>query len=71
LAARSLSSVGRQFQSPKTGRICAKYILQKFPRGTIAAMWQDQRKELRDGLGDQADMIVADAPFEVSDPTVD
>jgi hypothetical protein len=45
--------------------------LQNFPRGTIAAIWQDQMKELRDGLGDKADMIVADAPFEVSDPTVD
>jgi hypothetical protein len=29
-------------------------------------MWQDRMKELRDGLGDKADMIVADAPFERS-----
>jgi hypothetical protein len=34
-------------------------------------MWQDQMKELGDGLGEKADMIVADSTFEVSDPTVD
>jgi ABC-type branched-subunit amino acid transport system substrate-binding protein len=70
-------TMGWQPNYQSEGRIYAKYILQNFPRGKIAALWQnddsgkDQMKGLRDGLGDKADMIVADAPFEVSDPTVD
>ena len=40
-------------------------------------LWQnddagkDQVKGLRDGLGDKADMIIADKSYEVSDPTID
>jgi ABC-type branched-subunit amino acid transport system substrate-binding protein len=59
------------------GRIYAKHVLQHYPDGKIAALWQngdagkDQMKGLRDGLGDKAGMLVADASFEVTDPTVD
>ena len=59
------------------GRIYAKHVLQHYPEGKIAALWQngdagkDQMKGLRDGLGDKAGMLVADASFEVTDPTVD
>lgn len=59
------------------GRICAKYILQHYPNGKIATLWQnddsgkDQVKGLRDGLGDKTGMVVADVSFEVSEPTID
>src|SRR5256885_877983 len=55
----------------------AKYILKNHPNGKIAALWQnddagkDQMKGLRDGLGEKVGMIVADASYEVSDPTID
>ncbi|MGO9361730.1 MAG: ABC transporter substrate-binding protein [Xanthobacteraceae bacterium] len=70
-------TMGWQPNYQSEGRIYAKYILQHYPHGKIAALWQnddagkDQMKGLRDGLGDKADMIVADAPFEVNDPTLD
>ena len=32
---------------------------------------KDYLKGLRDGLGDKVSMIVAEAPYEVTDPTVD
>lgn len=59
------------------GRIYAKHVLEHYPDGKIAALWQngdagkDQMKGLRDGLGDKGGMLIADASFEVSDPTVD
>jgi ABC-type branched-subunit amino acid transport system substrate-binding protein len=59
------------------GRIYAKYILQHYPNGKIATLWQnddsgkDQVKGLRDGLGDKTGMVVADVSFEVSEPTID
>ena len=60
------------------GRIYAKYILDKFPNGKIAVLWQnddagkDALKGLRDGLGDKAgSMIVADKSYELTDPTLD
>jgi ABC-type branched-subunit amino acid transport system substrate-binding protein len=59
------------------GRIYAKYVLQNYPTGKIAALWQnddagkDQMKGLRDGLGDKKGMLIADASFEVTDPTID
>jgi hypothetical protein len=43
----------------------------------IAAFWQnddagkDQMKGTREGIGDKANMIVADASYEVTDPTPD
>ena len=60
------------------GRIYAKDILAKHPNGKVAVLYQnddygkDLLKGLKDGLGDKAaKMIVAEASFEVSDPTVD
>jgi branched-chain amino acid transport system substrate-binding protein len=60
------------------GRIYAKDILARHPNGKIAVLYQnddygkDLLKGLKDGLGDKAaKMIVAEASFEVSDPTVD
>src|SRR3977135_4543735 len=61
------------------GRIYAKYILQNLPQGRIGILYQnddsgrDYLKGLKDGLGVEAAkrMIVAELPYEPSDPTVD
>jgi branched-chain amino acid transport system substrate-binding protein len=70
-------TMGWQPNYQSEAHIYAKYILQNFPNGKIAVFWQnddagrDQFKGLKDGLGDKASMIIADASYEVSDPTVD
>ena len=71
-------TIGWQPNYQSEGRIYAKYILDHFPNGKVAVLWQnddagkDSYKGLRDGLGDKAgSMIVADKPYEVTDPTVD
>ncbi len=70
-------TIGWQPNYQSEGRIYAKYILDHFPNSKIAVFWQnddsgrDQAKGLRDGLGDKANMIVADKSYEVSDPSVD
>jgi len=60
------------------GKAYARYLLQARPNARIAILYQhddvgkDYIRGLRDGLGERADkMIVADASFEVTDPTVD
>ncbi len=59
------------------GRVYAKDILAKHPNGKIAVLYQnddygkDLLKGLKDGLGDKTKMIVMEASYEVSDPTVD
>ncbi|MEA2942799.1 MAG: branched-chain amino acid transport system substrate-binding protein [Bradyrhizobium sp.] len=61
------------------GRIYAKYILQNHPQGKIGVLYQnddsgrDYLKGFHDGLGEEATkrMIVAELPYEPSDPTVD
>ena len=59
-------------------KVYAKYLLKTRPNAKIAALYQyddagkDYMRGLREGLGDRADkMIVAEASFEVTDPTVD
>ena len=59
-------------------RIYATYILEHHAGGKIAVLYQnddygkDYLKGLKDGLGDKAKtLIVAEAPYETSDPTVD
>jgi ABC-type branched-subunit amino acid transport system substrate-binding protein len=59
-------------------RVYARYLLQARPNVKIAALFQhddagrDYMRGLREGLGDRAGkMIVAEATFEVTDPTVD
>ena len=57
--------------------IYAKYILQNHPTAKIGILYQnddlgkDYVKGLRDALGDKASMIVSEASYELSDPTVD
>jgi branched-chain amino acid transport system substrate-binding protein len=60
------------------GRIYAQYILANHPAAKIAILFQnddlgrDYVKGLKDGLGaNAAKMIVAEASYELSDPTVD
>jgi len=61
------------------GRIYAKYILENIPQGKIGILYQnddsgrDYVKGLKDGLGADAAkrMIVAEIPYDPSQPTVD
>ena len=60
------------------GRIYARYILETKPDAKIAILYQnddygkDYVKGLKDGLGDRAGrMVVAEASYEVTDPSVD
>ena len=60
------------------GRIYAKYILEKLPQGKIGILYQnddsgrDYVKGFKDGLGVEAAkrMIVAELPYDPSEPTV-
>jgi branched-chain amino acid transport system substrate-binding protein len=58
------------------GRIYAKYLLRNHPAAKIGVLYQnddsgkDYLKGLKDGLGGKM-QIVGEAPYEVSDPTVD
>ena len=58
------------------GRIYAKYLLQNHSGAKIGVLYQnddsgkDYLKGLKDGLGRKM-QLVAEAPYEVSDPTVD
>jgi branched-chain amino acid transport system substrate-binding protein len=58
------------------GRIYAKYLLQNHPNGKIAILYQnddsgrDYIKGLKDGLAGKM-QVVAEAPYEPTDPTVD
>jgi ABC-type branched-subunit amino acid transport system substrate-binding protein len=70
-------TMGWQPNYQSEARIYAKYILDHYPDAKIAVFWQnddagkDQVKGLRDGLGDRANMIIADKSYEVSDPSID
>ena len=70
-------TMGWQPNYQSEGRIYAKYILQNHPNSKIAVLYQnddygkDLLKGLKDGLGPKASMVVAEAPYETSDPTVD
>ena len=61
------------------GRIYAKYILRNLPQAKVGILYQnddsgrDYVKGLKDGLGAEASkrMIVAELPYDPTDPTVD
>jgi ABC-type branched-subunit amino acid transport system substrate-binding protein len=60
------------------GKVYGRYVRSKFPTARIAVLYQnddfgkDMLNGLTDGLGDKAaQLIVAIASYEVSDPTVD
>ena len=71
-------TMGLQPNYQTEARIYAKHILQTKPNAKIAVLYQnddfgkDYLKGLKDGLGDKAaTMIVGEASYEVTDPTVD
>ncbi len=71
-------TMGWQPTYQSEGRVFARYILKHHPDSKIAILWQnedfgkDYLKGFKDGLGDKAQsMIVAERPYELSDPTVD
>jgi branched-chain amino acid transport system substrate-binding protein len=70
-------TMGFQPNYQSEGRIYGKYILQHHPAAKIAVLFQnddygkDVLKGLKDGLGSKTSMIVAEAPYETGDPTVD
>lgn len=59
------------------GRIYANLIKEKYPNAKIGVLVQnddygkDIYKGVKDGLGDKVSMIVAEAPYDLSDATVD
>jgi len=59
------------------GRVFARYILENFPNGKIAVLWQnddagrEQLQSVKSGLGARAGMIIASESYEVTEPTVD
>jgi branched-chain amino acid transport system substrate-binding protein len=71
-------TMGWQPNYQHEGHIYAKYVLQNRPNAKIAVLFQnddygkDYVKGFKDGLGSQASkLIVAEASYEVTDPTVD
>ena len=71
-------TMGLQINYQTEARIYAKHILQTRPNAKIAVLSQnddfgkDYLKGLKDGLGDNAGkMIVAEATYEATDPSVD
>jgi branched-chain amino acid transport system substrate-binding protein len=71
-------TMGWQPNYQDEGKIYAKHILSTNPKARIAVLYQnddygkDYLKGLKDGLGAQnAKMIVAEASYEVAEPTVD
>src|SRR5579871_1252970 len=59
------------------GRIYGQYVLKNYPDAKIGVLYQnddlgrDYLNGIKSGLGDKASMVVAEASYEVSDPTVD
>lgn len=71
-------SIGWQPNYPTEAKIYAAYLLENKPDAKIAILFQnddygkDYLNGFKEGLGDKAEsMIVAEAPYEVADPTVD
>ena len=71
-------TMGYQISYQHEAQLYAKHILQTQPNAKIGVLYQnddfgkDYLKGLKDGLGERAaKMIVAEATYEVTDPTVD
>ena len=71
-------TIGWQPNYQIEGHVYAAYILQNRPDGKVGILYQnddfgkDYVKGLKDGLGDKAkSMIVGEAAYETTDPTVD
>jgi branched-chain amino acid transport system substrate-binding protein len=70
-------TMGWQPSYQSEARIYAKFLLKEKPDAKIAIMFQnddfgkDYLKGLKDGLGANASMIVAEESYETSEPTID
>jgi branched-chain amino acid transport system substrate-binding protein len=71
-------TIGWQPNYQSEGRVYAAYILEHKPDGKIGVLYQnddfgkDYLKGLKDGLGDKGkSMVVVEAAYETTDPTVD
>jgi ABC-type branched-subunit amino acid transport system substrate-binding protein len=71
-------TIGLNLSYQSEGAIYAKYLLKEKPNAKIAILYQnddygkDLLKGVKDGLGAKgAKMIVAEASYEVTDPTID
>jgi branched-chain amino acid transport system substrate-binding protein len=70
-------TMGWQPNYQDEAKIYAQHILQTKPNAKIAVLYQnddygkDYLKGFKDGLGGKANMIVAEASYEVAEPTVD
>ena len=70
-------TMGWQPNYQTEAKIYAQYILENLPDAKIAVLYQnddygkDYLHGFKEGLGDRTDMIVAELPYEVADPTVD
>ena len=70
-------TVGFQPNYVAEGKVFAAHIMATKPNAKIAILYQnddfgkDYLIGIRQGLGDKASMLVAEASFEVTDPTVD
>ena len=71
-------TMGWQPNYQSEGHVYAAYILEHQPNAKIGVLYQnddfgkDYLKGVKDGLGDKAkSMIVVEAPYETTDPTVD
>ena len=71
-------TIGWQPNYQSEGRVYAAFIMKEKPDGKIAVLYQnddfgkDYLKGLKDGLGEKAKaMVVVEASYETTDPTVD
>ncbi len=70
-------TMGWQPSYQTEGQIYAKYVLKEKPNAKIAILYQnddygkDYLKGFKDGLGNKANLIVAESAYEVTEPTID
>lgn len=70
-------TTGWQPSNHTEAQVYARHLLSTRPDAKVAILYQnddygkDALAGFREGLGDQTDMIVAEASYEVSDPTID
>jgi ABC-type branched-subunit amino acid transport system substrate-binding protein len=70
-------TIGWQPNYQSEGRIYATYLLKEKPGGKVGVLYQnddfgkDYVKGLKDGLGDKASMVIVEASYETTDPTID
>ena len=70
-------SMSHQVSYSAEGGILARYILDTRPNAKIGVLYQnddlgkDLLRGLIDGLGERRDMVVAQEPYQLSDPSVD